>query len=605
MLHELTQRDADSVSAYFAENDSVVKKPFASFVVLLRLLWSQPLRLLAGIFLLLISAATTLVQPRVIGYLVDEGLLAHDLQQVFFFISVFTVLECVRITSIIFQGIVISQFGQDVMHKLRVDLVRHVLHVQAKVLDSVSTGQIVSRITGDIAAIGQLFSVEIVSIVEKLLVVSGILFALVWISPELALYTLVLFPLMITLGILLSVFSYRFNRAVRASSACSSAFITDSLRNPLASRFFNLRDIQIRRYNIINSRLCADLIKPLYINAIFHPAITLINAVSIVLVMYFGSSMVEEGKLSIGVLATFISYVLWLFWPVIHIVNQWSSLSSGLASVERVSEVFGWKLENQVKSEDPNKIFDPELYPEKVGEITFDGVWFHYSLHVPTQQLGTPQDEPQWALKNVTFTIKPGQKVGIVGLTGSGKSTLLSLLFKLYEPQRGEIRINGIPLKLWPNDVLRKYIGLLQQDGTLFEGTVKENIAISGPIDAVEGLGELSRFSVDSSRDISQLSSGERQWVLFARAFARSPKLWILDEAAAHLDPYLDELLHLTINNHAATSTYLVVAHRLSAVATLDLVLVLHHGELVEQGSPLELSQKGGLYSRLLQLQTV
>jgi len=192
-----------------------------------------------------------------------------------------------------------------------------------------------------------------------------------------------------------------------------------------------------------------------------------------------------------------------------------------------------------------------------------------------------------------------------VGLTGSGKSTLLALLFKLYEPQQGEISINGIPLKLWPNDLLRKYIGLLQQEATLFEGTVKDNISISGPIERVEGLVELSQFSVDLSRDVSQLSSGERQWVLFARAFARSPRLWILDEAAAHLDPYLDELLHQTVNKYAGTSTYLVVAHRLSAVAKLDLVLVLHQGELVEQGSPIELRHTGGLYSRLLQLQRV
>ncbi len=412
MSHEIPQRDAESVSAYLSTNHSLVKKPVESLLMLLRLLWSDPARLLLSIFMLLISAGTTLVQPRIVGFLVDQGLVARNLQQVFWFISLFTALECIRIVSIIFQGIVISLLGQDVMHQLRIEVVRHVLRVQTRILDSVSTGHIVSRITGDIAAIGQLFSVGIVSIVEKLLVVGGILVALVWISPRLALYTLILFPFMIVLGILLSTLSYQFNRAVRASSAASTAFLTDSLRNPLASRLFNLKDMQIRRYNVINNRLCADLFKPLSINAIFHPAITLINAISIALVMYFGSSMVQEGKLSVGVLATFISYVLWLFWPVIHIVNQWSLLSSGLASVERVNEVLGWELEDDVKSEIQSNPFDPQQFPEKVGEIVFDNVWFSYSKHLHSDQFSRSPSEPKWALKGVTFAIKPGQKSG-------------------------------------------------------------------------------------------------------------------------------------------------------------------------------------------------
>lgn len=604
MPHEAAQRDQESVRAYLNENDSIAKRPLTSFVILLGLLWSNPTRLLLSIFILFISAGTTLVQPRVIGYLVDRGFLAHDFQQISLYISLFVALESIRILSIILQGIVIGQFGQDVMHTLRVSVVRHVLHVQSALLDVTSTGQIVSRITGDITAIGQLFSVGIISIVEKLLVVGGILVALVCVSPTLALHTLVLFPVMIGLGVLLSIFSYRYNRAVRASSGCSTAFITDSLRNPLASRLFNLKGIQTRRYKIINDRLYGDLLKPLSINAFFHPAITLINAISIALVMYFGSSMVERGELSIGLLATFISYVLWLFWPVIHIVNQWSVLSSGLASVERVYEIFTWKIEDQVKSHQGSDPFNPEEFQERIGEIAFKNVWFHYSPHDSTRLPGDNHSEADWVLKNVTFVISPGQRVGIVGLTGSGKSTLLALLFKLYEPQQGEISVNGIPLKLWPNEVLRRYIGLLQQEGTLFEGTVEENISISGSIHAIQGLQEISKFSVDLSRHVSGLSSGERQWVLFARAFARGPKLWVLDEAAAHLDPYLDELLHLTINKYAEKSTYLIVAHRLSVVDTLDVVLVLHHGELVEQGPPQELSRSGGLYSRLVQLQS-
>lgn len=592
-------RDERVIASYLPNNSEGAHTPWRAIVNLSRLLCGEPLRLFVSLGILACSAAATLLQPRVVGYLVDQGLIPRNIQQVAYFISVYALLEVIRVIGITLQGIVIGKLGQDVMHRLRVDLVSHVLRLKCTTLDTIPTGQILSRVTGDVNALGQLFSVGIVSIVEKMIVVIGVLVTLVLLSPELAMSSLVLFPLMIGLGILLSIFSYRYTRAVRRTAAGITAFLTDSLRNTLVSRLFKLADIQVRRYWGLNTRLEQDSLKPLYMNAFFHPAITLINAGSIALVMYFGSQMVQSGELSIGVLSAFIAYVLWLFWPVIHIVNQWSVLSAGLASVERVYEIFDWEVEpHQPKTED--KIFDPEPFPERVGEIEFKQVWFQYPNSAEGSDGGSQQQRSKWALQDISFVIYPRQRVGLVGLTGCGKSTIVALLFKLYEPQQGEIFLNGVSLKEWPNHVLRRYIGILQQDGTLFGGTIRENLSMSGGLEQLEDLAAYSARLRDLSRKVEHLSSGERQWVMFARAFLRTPKLWVLDEAAAHLDPEMDDALHDAVQKSSNGQTYLIVAHRISTVEKLDVVIVLHHGKLVECGTPGVLRRTGGLYARLL-----
>jgi ABC-type multidrug transport system fused ATPase/permease subunit len=289
--------------------------------------------------------------------------------------------------------------------------------------------------------------------------------------------------------------------------------------------------------------------------------------------------MVREGRLEIGVLIAFISYVLWLFWPVIHIVNQWNVLVAGMASAERVFEVLRWPVEPR----EPSRVQSEKLR----GEIRFENVWFAYR-------------NEDWVLKDLSFSIAAGERIGVVGATGSGKSTLLALLFRFYEPQKGTIYLDGVPLSAWPLEELRRQIALIQQDGALFEGTAGQNISLF----ASPELSDEPGLSADvSDRAVAELSAGERQWVAFLRAARRHPTVWFLDEAAAHLDPALDAELHQMVTARAERSTVIIVAHRLSSVRELDRIIVLHHGRIVESGPHGELVGQNGLYARMVALQ--
>jgi ATP-binding cassette subfamily B protein len=354
------------------------------------------------------------------------------------------------------------------------------------------------------------------------------------------------------------------------------------------------------------------------LNAFFHPTVTFFNAATIVLLMYFGSGMVRSGELSVGVMVSFLTYTLWLFWPIIHIVNQWSVLISGLVSVERVTDVFEWKVEGasptegDVDTHSTTASFNSEPFPEKLGEIEFRNVWFYYPSQDSEEATSHNEPDPEsvkaherWVLQDISFKVNPGEHIGIIGHTGCGKSTLLSLLFRLYEPQQGEIFLNGIPLSDWPISVLRRYIGLLQQDGALFSGTIQDNLTLFSDLNKLSSLEGTLFAPPDLRRDVTQLSVGEKQAVLFTRSFLRGPRLWVLDEAAAHLDPIMDKALHDIVADRGRKQTLLVVAHRLSTVQELDFLLVLHNGQVVERGLPKTLLESDGLYAKMFRAQEI
>lgn len=596
----LSLRDKIVTELYLPKIKGKPKSPWSALFSLIELLRAYPRQLVISVLVLTVAALASVAQPRIIGYLIDEGIRSKSATAAIKIGAFFCFVEFVRVSAITLQGILIGNLGHDVMHSLRVKLIAHVLRLTTATLNHISTGHIIARVTGDISAIGQLFSVGIISIVEKLLILVGVLIALVSLDYRLALSALILIPIMLSIGLVVSLFAYKFTLNIRSSVAGTTGLLTEVLRNSFISRVLDLATLHSRRFEILNDQLSVNLLRPLYLNAFFHPVVTLLNAGTIALLMYFGSGMVRSGEVSVGVMVSFLTYVLWLFWPIIHIVNQWSVLISGLASVERVTEIFEWEVESDAVDShslaegEASSDFIPEPDPSRVGEIEFRNVWFYYP---------GSEDVERWALKGLTFKVSPGEHVGIIGQTGCGKSTLLSLLFRLYEPQKGEILLNGIPLRLWPIGALRRYVGLLQQDGALFRGSIQENLSLFSDLSRLASLEGTTFATTDLTRDVTQLSVGERQAVLFARSYLREPKLWVLDEAAAHLDPIMDKALHDLVADGEGRRSLLVVAHRLSTVQELDSLIVMHNGEIVERGTPQQLRYSNGLYAHLLRAQ--
>ena len=574
--------DESALQPYVSSEHASASLSRPTFRQFVSLLWAYPIRLLLSVTTLLIAMAATLAIPRLLGFIVDLALVPGDGQMLRYLGAAFICIEGLRIVAVVLQGILFGRLGLLVMHDLRVRLLDHVMRLRATSLDTHSTGEILSRITYDTASLSQVFTTGIVGIVEKALVVVGIVVVLFLTNARLTLMALALFPLLGLGGVLMNRALFKYTRDIREKTGALTAYVTESLNAHRIMRLFDLQELQTRRFEILNDWLSKAQLRPQFLNALFHPAMTLVNATTVALLMWIGGGMVQRGDLPLGVLVSFITYILWLFWPVMHFVNQWNVVVAGLAAAERVFEVLSWPTEEPESRE-------TVLAPPK-GEIVFDHVWFAYK-------------EPQWVLKDLSFTIHAGERVGVVGPTGAGKTTILALMFRLYEPQQGTILLDGIPLSKWPREQLREWIALVQQDGALFAGSIAENVSMYG----LRPLPEASFFDHIGIRDLARpcedLSAGERQWVLFARAAAREPALWILDEAAAHLDPELDLELHRQVGEQGMDKTVLVVAHRLSSVRDLDSVIVLHQGRLLERGTHAELVQAGGLYARMVATQ--
>jgi ATP-binding cassette subfamily B multidrug efflux pump len=328
--------------------------------------------------------------------------------------------------------------------------------------------------------------------------------------------------------------------------------------------------------------------------ALFQPTITLGQGLATMVVLGFGAMAVSRGEIPLGTLVAFFAYVQMLFQPMRELADRWIAFVSGMASAERVFSMLEWRDEEgrngTLRLNPIPSVHGGHLKPIR-GEIVFENVWFAY------------RDE-NWVLRDFNLTVRAGERIGVVGHTGAGKSTLIQLLLRFHEPRRGRILLDGRDLRDWDRRELRARIGLIQQEVFLFSGTVDENIRlwVGDPVrpEDVSDLGiDQELLGVKLEERGGNRSQGERQLLAFARARAARPSLWILDEATANVDSETEIRLERAFSEASRGCTVFMIAHRLSTVRSCDRILVLHRGELVEQGSHSELVALGGLYAHL------
>ena len=495
------------------------------------------------------------------------------------------------------QSYMMSMVGQRAMRDLRLAIFRHLCTLTPSYYDTRPVGRILTRVTQDVSVLNELFAQGVVAVLGDLFTLFGIVGAMLWLDWRLALVTLTTVPL---LAIATAIFRAKVRvsyRLVRTRLARINAFLQEHLQGLDILKFFNAEERETGKFDKANKDQYDAHIQNIFYYAVFFPAVEVIGALAIALILWYGGGGILAGAVTFGVLVAFIQYAERFYQPVRDLSEKYNMIMSAMVASERIFEL----LDTRPAFPEPEA---PRTIGRLRGEVEFDRVWFAYN-------------EGEWVLRDVSFRVAPGEKVAIVGATGAGKTTIANLLCRFYEFQRGSIRADGIDLREIEGKALRRQVGLVLQDVFLFSGSVRENVAFGDRDrggDAVDrALAEVggSRLAARLPSGLDEqvgergafLSMGERQILAFARALHYDPSILILDEATSSVDVETERAIQAALHRLLEGRTSLVIAHRLSTILDADRILVLHRGELREQGTHAELLGRGGIYARLYELQ--
>ena len=495
------------------------------------------------------------------------------------------------------QTFTMSMVGQRAMQDLRLDIFRHLQTLTPSYFDTRPVGRILTRVTQDVAVLNELFAQGVVAVIGDLFMLFGIVGAMLWLNWKLALVTLTTVPLLV---IATAIFRAKVRvsyRRVRTRLARINAFLQEHLQGLDVLKFFNAETKEWRKFDRANHDHYTAHVQNLFYYAVFFPAVEIIGAVAVALILWYGGGGILQGAVTFGVVVAFIQYADRFYQPVRDLSEKYNVFQSAMVASERIFEL----LDTKPAVAEPAR---PAALGRLKGEVEFDRVSFAY------------KDE-EWVLKDLSFRIAPGEKVAIVGATGAGKTSIANLLTRFYDFQKGAIRVDGVDIRDVDGRALRRQIGLVLQDVFLFSGTVRENIAfgdrgrtgeeVDRALQEVGGSRLAARLPRGLEEEVGErgayFSMGERQILAFARALHYNPSILILDEATSSVDIETERTIQAALKRLLEGRTSLVIAHRLSTILDSDRILVMHKGELREQGTHAELLAKGGIYARLHELQ--
>ena len=490
--------------------------------------------------------------------------------------------------------------GQLVMRDLRDALFAHLQRLELAWFTRTPAGRVITRLTSDVEATNELFTSGLVTIFADLVLLGGVVAVLFSLDWRLALVAFSVLPFLA----LLATWFRRGARVVYREVRSRLAAITTHLQEHLAGMSVVQLARAEARVDATFTRLDADHrdvnIRGIFYYAVFYPAVELLTSLGIALLLAFGGLWSTQGTVSLGVLVAFLQYVQRFYRPITDLAENYNVLQASLAAAERLRGLL------DEPAEDPGTPGAAFAAPPARGELVFDRVSFAY--------VGE-----EWALDDVSFAVRPGERIAVVGHTGAGKSTLVNLILRFWQPQRGAILVDGVPTSAWDPGVLRRRFAVVLQEIDCFAGTIGENVRLGRAgiddarvADALRAVGAgdlLDRLAAGLDTTLGErgtgLSVGERQLISFARALVGDPEFLILDEATSSIDPATEAKVQHALDRVLAGRTALVIAHRLATVIGCDRVLVFHAGRLVEQGSHEELLARGGVYRTLYDLQLI
>lgn len=489
--------------------------------------------------------------------------------------------------------------GQGTLLRLRMAVFDKLQHLHVQYFDRAPLGRLITRTTNDIEALDDLVSSGVVTIMGDLLRIGFIVYFMLQMSVALTLVSLTTLPILIYATIL---FKSKVRVAfleVRDQVARLNSFLQEHINGMNIVQMFNRQAIESKRFDVINKEHTQAHIRTIFYFAFFWPVVEVISSLAMAIVIWYGGGSLVQQGLSFGVLVAFIQYVRQFFIPIRDLSDKFNTLQSAMAASERIFGVLD--EENPIQS--PTQPVYPEI---RKGIIEFDHVWFRYN------------DNEDWVLKEITFTVNAGETVAIVGATGAGKSTIIHLLTRFYDIQKGQIRIDGIDISQFDLKYLRSYFGLVSQDNALFSGSIYDNVTLGDHTigrEAVENaitLVQADRFIQRLPGGIdytlkergASLSLGQRQLLCFVRAMVYNPKVLILDEATSSVDSESEYLVTQATKTVMSGRTSIIIAHRLSTIQHADHIVVMHKGYIREHGTHEQLMEnKEGIYRKLYEIQ--
>jgi ATP-binding cassette, subfamily B, multidrug efflux pump len=549
-----------------------------------------------SVVLTIIIAGIAPLMPMLVEYTLDRFILKGDSEGL-------TMMTGLMVGLLVFQTVVryyhtllTNTLGQSVIKDLRLDTFNHITSLRLKYFDKTPIGRLITRTVSDLETIADIFSeglIQIIGDILQLVVIISVMFYSDW---ELTLIVLIPMPLMI-------IATYFFKEAMKSAFqdvrywvANLNTFLQEHISGVSVIQYFAREQQEMDKFKAINAEHRNAHIRSNWYFSIFFPVIEIIMAIALGLLVWHGSKSILAERISPGVVVAFIMYINMIFRPIRELVDKFNTLQMGMVGAERIFSV----LDTDEKTPDTGA-----YKPDHIrGEIVFDHVWFAY-------------DDEKWVLKDVSFKVKPGETLALVGATGAGKSSTINILSRFYEINKGTILLDGVDIRAYDINYLRKTIATVLQDVFLFSDSIANNISLKDPeisreqiMEAAEKVGAQSfidrlpgKYDYEVKERGATLSAGQAQLVSFIRALVHEPKILVLDEATSSVDTETELLIQHAIDKLMSNRTSIVIAHRLSTIQKADKIIVLDHGEIKEIGNHQELLHLNGYYKRLYDLQ--
>ncbi|MEE3715637.1 ABC transporter ATP-binding protein [Tumidithrix elongata RA019] len=503
----------------------------------------------------------------------------------------------VRLALQAWQGYLVQAVGQKITSDIRTDLFRHVTLLSTSFFDRTPVGKLITRLTSDVEALGDVFATGAVGIFSDLASIAVIALFMFWLRWDLA---LLLVAMVIPITGLIVFFQHEYRKAnykARDRLSDLNSILQENIIGVGIVQLFRRETFNAKQHKEVNKRYIDEVNTTIFHDSAVSATLEWIALVAIAGVLWLGGGQIIQKSLTFGELSAFVLFSQRLFDPLRQLAEKFTVIQSGFTAIERINGI----MREAIDIRDPE--FPKSLPSDGKGEICFEDVWFGYK-------------PDEYVLKNLNFTIQAGEKVALVGPTGAGKSSIIRLLSRLYEPTKGRILIDGVDIKEITQSELRHRIGVILQDAFLFSGDVKANISLGEDYSLEEVTAAAQSMNVDRfiqalpngyNTQVRQrgtnLSGGQKQLLAFARAAVRDPRILVLDEATASLDVGTEYLIQQALDRLLVGRTTIIIAHRLSTIRTADRILVLKQGEVVESGSHTELMQSQGLYASLYELE--
>ena len=590
-----------------APDDDPIDRSYDRALLRRLLVYLRPHKLAIGaaFVLIVLMAALDLTPPYLTKVAIDGHIAKGDAAGLPALAALYLLTLALAFAVRFAQVYLLQLTGQRVMLEMRRRIFGHLQRLHVGFFDRHPVGRLMTRVTSDVDAVNELFTSGVVTVFGDLFTLLGIMAVMLWMDWRLALTAFAVIPGLFLVTNWFRRGSRRTFREVRRWVARINAFLQEHLVGMGVVQLFRREERARQDFAAVNRAHTEANVRQIFYYAVFYPAIDLLAAVAVSLILLYGGERVLRGGLTLGALVAFIQYSERFWRPISDLSEKFNILQSAMASSERIFTL----LDTPVEVVPPAA---PAPVSTLAGHVAFEDVWFRYRAEAPP----TGEDDPSWILRDIAFSVQPGQRLALVGATGAGKTSIISLLARFYDPQQGRVTIDGIDVRALAPEQLRRTVALVLQDVHLFSGTIASNIRLGSTI-SDERVREAARavhidrfvealpkgYDTEVRERGATLSVGQKQLLSFARALAHDPRVLVLDEATSSVDTETEGLIQEALRVLLRGRTAIVIAHRLSTVQNVDQILVLHKGRIRERGAHQELLARRGLYWRLYQLQ--